>query len=62
MIRFETPDEIHNQLRSRGIDPDRDAREVYLVALHRRGDLTRDQVAAVLGLSGPDLDRLLEDD
>ena len=39
-VNFELPQEIESELRTNGVDPNREARELYLLELYRR-DRTR---------------------
>jgi len=59
-IRFEIPQDIEQQLRSSGIDPDREAKEAYLVDLYRQERLTHHQLAEALGLSRYETDGVLK--
>jgi len=59
-VRFEIPTEIEQQIRLDGADPDREAREAYLVDLYRRDRIAHHQLAEALGLSRLEIDGLLK--
>lgn len=50
-ISFELPQEIEEQIRTRGADLNGEAREAYLVELYRQERITHHQLAEALGLS-----------
>ncbi len=59
-ITFELPQEIAKQIRQDVGDPNRDAREAYLVDLYRQDLITHYQLAQALGLSGYETDGVLK--
>ena len=50
-VSFDIPQDIEQQIRSEGVDPNCEAREVYLVELYRQERITQHQLAEALGLS-----------
>jgi predicted HTH domain antitoxin len=50
-IHFEIPNDIERELASNGADPNREAREAFLVELYRQDRITHHQLAEALGLS-----------
>ena len=50
-VGFDIPQDIEQQIRSEGVDPNCEAREVYLVELYRQERITQHQLAEALGLS-----------
>jgi hypothetical protein len=59
-ISFEIPYEIEQQIRSDGVDLDRDAKEVYLMEQYRQAKITHRQLEEALGLSFHETERLLK--
>ena len=59
-ISFEIPQEIEKELRTNGIDMNRQAKEAYLVALYREDRITHRQLAEALGLSRYETDGVLK--
>ena len=59
-ISFEIPEEIEEQLRSTGTDPNRTAKESLLVELYRQKQITHYQISQALGLSRYEVDGLLK--
>jgi predicted HTH domain antitoxin len=50
-ISFEIPQDIEQQLRTDGVDPNREAKEVYLMEQYRQAKITHRQLQEALGLS-----------
>jgi len=59
-IRFEIPQEIEQQIRTDGVDLDRDAKEVYLMEQYRQAKITHRQLEEALDLSFHETERLLK--
>jgi predicted HTH domain antitoxin len=59
-ICFELPQNIEQRLRKDGADLDREAKEVYLVALFRRGVVSHYDLGLALGLDRFETDALLK--
>ena len=59
-VCFELPHNIEQQLRKNGTDLDREAKEVYLVALFRRGAVCHYDLGVALGLDRFETDALLK--
>ncbi|MGA2699793.1 MAG: UPF0175 family protein [Isosphaeraceae bacterium] len=59
-ICFDLPQNIEQQLRKNGADLDREAKEVYLVALFRRGIVCHYDLGLALGLDRFETDALLK--
>ena len=59
-ISFDIPRELEQQIRTDGIDLDRDAKEVYLMEQYRQGKITHRQLEEVLGLSFHEAEQLLK--
>lgn len=59
-ISFEMSQDIEQQLRAEGVDPNREAKEAYLVNLYRQERITHRQLAEALGLSRYETDGVLK--
>jgi hypothetical protein len=59
-ISFEIPQEIEQQIRTNGVDLDRDAKEVYLMEQYRQAKITHRQLETALDLSFHETERLLK--
>ncbi|MFI5460217.1 MAG: UPF0175 family protein [Isosphaerales bacterium] len=59
-ISFEIPQEIEQQIRTDGVDLDRDAKEVYLMEQYRQAKITHRQLDEALDLSFHETERLLK--
>jgi predicted HTH domain antitoxin len=59
-IAFEIPHDIERELRSDGLDLNREAKEAYLVNLYRQERITHCQLGEALGLSRYETDGLLK--
>jgi hypothetical protein len=59
-IRFEIPQEIEQQIRTTGVDLDRDAKEVYLMEQYRQAKITHRQLEEALDLSFHEAEQLLK--
>jgi hypothetical protein len=59
-ISFEIPPEIEQQIRTAGLDLDRDAKEVYLMEQYRQARITHRQLEEALDLSFHETERLLK--
>ncbi len=60
-IRFELPGEIEQQIRTNGVDLDREARELYLLELYRQDRISHAQLREALGVSFHEVERLVKD-
>ena len=58
-ISFEIPQEIEQQLRTDGVDLNREAKEVYLMEQFRQAKITHRQLEEALGLSFYETEELL---
>jgi predicted HTH domain antitoxin len=59
-ISFEIPQDIERELRTNGLDMNREAKEVFLVDLYRRERITHRQLAEALGLNRYETDGVLK--
>ena len=59
-ICFEIPQEIEQQIRTDGVDLDREGWELYLVELYRQERITHHQLIEALGLSRLETDGVLK--
>ena len=59
-ISFEIPQDIEQQLRSDGVDPSRQAKEVYLMEQYRRAKITHRQLEEALGLGFDETEHILK--
>jgi hypothetical protein len=59
-ISFEIPHEIEQQIRTEGVDLDRDAKEVYLMEQYRQAKISHRQLEEALDLSFHETERLLK--
>jgi sensor domain CHASE-containing protein len=59
-IRFDIPREIEQQIRTDGVDLDRDAKEVYLMEQYRQAKITHRQLEEALALSFHEVEQLLK--
>ena len=59
-IRFEIPLEIEQQIRTSGVDLDRDAKEIYLMEQFRQARISHRQLEAALDLSFHETEQLLK--
>jgi predicted HTH domain antitoxin len=59
-ISFEIPQDIEQQLRTDGVDPNREAKEVYLMEQYRQAKITHRQLQEALGLSFHETEHLLK--
>ena len=59
-ISFEIPQEIEQQIRTSGLDLDRDAKEVYLMEQYRQAKITHRQLEEALDLGFHDTEQLLK--
>jgi hypothetical protein len=59
-ISFEIPQEIEQQIRTDGVDLDRDAKEVYLMEQYRQARITHRQLEEALDLSFHEAEQLLK--
>ena len=50
-ISFEIPHDLEQQLRTEGVDPNREAKEIYLMEQFRQARMTHRQLEEALGLS-----------
>jgi hypothetical protein len=59
-ISFEIPREIEQQIRTGGVDLDRDAKEVYLMEQYRQAKISHRQLEEALDLSFHETEQLLK--
>ena len=59
-VNFDLPQEIEQQLRSEGVDPNREAREAYLVELYRQDRISHAQLRQALDVSFHEAERLIK--
>ena len=59
-ISFEIPQDIEQELRTQGVDPDREAKEVYLMEQYRQAKITHRQLEDALNLSFHETEQLLK--
>ena len=59
-IHFEIPKDIEERLRAAGIDPTQMAKELLLVDLYRKEQITHHQLAETLGLNRYETDGVLK--
>ena len=59
-IAFEIPLDIEQQIRTSGADPNRDAKEVYLMEQYRHAKITHRQLEEALNLSFHETELLLK--
>ncbi len=59
-VNFEIPQDMEQQLRSEGVDPNRDAKQVYLLEQYRQARITHRQLEEVLGLSFDETEQILK--
>jgi Uncharacterised protein family (UPF0175) len=58
-ISFELLQELEQQIRTSGMDPQREARELYLVELYRRDRISHAQLRDALGVSFHEAEKLI---
>ncbi len=58
-ISFELPQELEQQIRTSGTDPQREARELYLVELYRQDRISHAQLRDALGVSFHEAEKLI---
>lgn len=59
-IRFEIPPDIEQQIRTDGVDLDREARELYLLELYRQDRISHAQLRDALGVGFHEAERLIK--
>lgn len=59
-ISFDIPLDIEQQIRTDGVDPARDAKEVYLMEQYRQARITHRQLEEALGLGFHEAEQLLK--
>ena len=59
-ITFEIPQDIEQELRTNGLDMNREAKEAYLVELYRQERIGHRQLAEALGLNRYETDGVLK--
>ena len=59
-IHFDIPQDIEEQIRSAGGDPTQMAKELFLVDLYRKEQITHHQLAEALGLNRYETDGVLK--
>ena len=60
-ISFDLPPNIEQRVCNEGTDPNREAKEAYLVDLYRQERITHDDVGDALGLGFHQTEQLLKD-
>jgi uncharacterized protein UPF0175 len=60
-ISFEISQDIAPQLRTEGVDPNREAKEAYLMAQYRQAKITHRQLQEALELSFDETEHLLKE-
>ncbi len=60
-VSFELPQDIESELRTNGVDPSREARELYLLALYRQDRISHAQLREALGVSFHEAERLIKE-
>jgi len=60
-ISFELPQDIEQQIRTNGVDLDREARELYLVELYRQDRISHAQLRDAFGVSFHEAEKLIKD-
>jgi predicted HTH domain antitoxin len=60
-VSFELPQDIEQELRSNGVDPSREARELYLVELYRQDRISHAQLREALDVSFHEAERLIKE-
>ena len=60
-VSFEIPQDIEQQLRSEGVDPNREAREAYLVELYRQDRISHAQLRQALDVNFHEAERLIKE-
>ena len=60
-ISFELPQDIEQQIRTNGVDLDREERELYLVELYRQDRISHSQLRDALGVSFHEAEKLIKD-
>ena len=59
-ISFEIPQDFEDQIRTVDVDPNREAKEVYLLELYRQERITHRQLQEALGLSFHETEHILK--
>jgi hypothetical protein len=59
-ISFEIPSNIEQRVRTEGADPNREAKEVYLIDLYRQDRITHDDLSEALGLGFHQTEQLIK--
>lgn len=59
-ITFELPRDLEQEVRSRGLDLNREAKEAYLIDLYRQDRITHLQLGEALGLGRYETDGILK--
>ena len=60
-ISFEIPRNIEQRVRTEGADPNREAKEVYLIDLYRQERITHDDLSEALGLGFHQIQQLIKE-
>ncbi len=60
-VSFELPQDIERELRTSGVDPNREARELYLVELYRQDRISHAQLQEALDVSFHEAERLIKE-
>ena len=59
-VSFEIPQDIEQEIRTNGLDMNREAKEAYLVELYRQERISHRQLAEALGLNRYETDGVLK--
>jgi predicted HTH domain antitoxin len=60
-ISFEIPPNIEQRVRTAGADPNREAKEIYLIDLYRQERITHDDLSEALGLGFHQTQQLIKE-
>ena len=60
-ISFDIPQNIEQRVRTEGADPNREAKEVYLIDLYRQERITHDDLSEALGLGFHQTQQFIEE-
>ena len=60
IVSFDIPQEIEQQIRTDGVDPARDAKEIYLMEQYRQARISHRQLEAALDLGFHEVEQLLK--
>ena len=60
-INFDIPPSIQQRVQSEGADPNREAKEAYLIGLYRQGRITHDDLSEALELGFHQIQQLIKE-